>query len=323
MSPRLGHTWALILAAGEGSRLHGLTKTASGLPVPKQFCSLTGQRSLLETTVQRARGIVHSDRVCAVVSANHRVWWENAPIDMQPSNLIVQPANRGTANGILLPLLHLIERDPEGRLIILPSDHYVRREKVLQRACRAALATLETGDPRQLVLLGVEPEAPDDQLGYIVPRGPWSASASEVAEFVEKPPRTAALDLVERGALWNVFIIAAHAKSLLQSFETLHPQVVREGRRVVQQSLRGNLHDAAAAEFYATLPHLDFSRDIAQPNPGLMRVFKVPRCGWSDLGTPQRIREVLRNASQVRYAPRRPSRSAYINLSERCAGLSA
>ena len=33
------HTWALVLAAGDGSRLHSLTTTTAGVAVPKKFCS--------------------------------------------------------------------------------------------------------------------------------------------------------------------------------------------------------------------------------------------------------------------------------------------
>ncbi len=49
--------WALILAAGEGSRLRGLTTTPGGLSVPKQFCSLQGGASLLEETLRRAESV--------------------------------------------------------------------------------------------------------------------------------------------------------------------------------------------------------------------------------------------------------------------------
>ncbi len=47
-----GNTWALILAAGDGSRLSSLTTTANGQRVPKQFCSLRGGASLLEGALQ-------------------------------------------------------------------------------------------------------------------------------------------------------------------------------------------------------------------------------------------------------------------------------
>lgn len=42
-----GQTWAVVLAAGDGSRLARLTTDAAGNSVPKQFCSLDGRASLL------------------------------------------------------------------------------------------------------------------------------------------------------------------------------------------------------------------------------------------------------------------------------------
>ena len=46
-----GHTWAIVLAAGEGSRLSRLTIDADGSVVPKQFCSLDGSVSLIKQTL--------------------------------------------------------------------------------------------------------------------------------------------------------------------------------------------------------------------------------------------------------------------------------
>jgi len=73
------NVWALILAAGEGSRLRGLTTTPGGLSVPKQFCSLQGGPSLLEETLWRAESVTQRRRMVTVVAAQHRRWWE-APL---------------------------------------------------------------------------------------------------------------------------------------------------------------------------------------------------------------------------------------------------
>jgi mannose-1-phosphate guanylyltransferase len=52
--PQKPNTWALVLAAGEGSRLRSLTTPPSGATVPKQFCSLYAGPSLLaEAAVPR------------------------------------------------------------------------------------------------------------------------------------------------------------------------------------------------------------------------------------------------------------------------------
>ena len=97
------HVWALVLAAGDGSRLRALTTKPCGTAVPKQFCSLHGGRSLVEDAVGRATGLVPSERICAIVAEQHRQWWSEMHfLDRLPTgNVIVQPRNRGTAIGIL------------------------------------------------------------------------------------------------------------------------------------------------------------------------------------------------------------------------------
>ena len=91
-----GGLWALVLAAGEGSRLRTLTTTETGLAVPKQFCSLRGEHSLLDETILRAQSIVSTERICVIVAAHHHQWWDRyqGPLPLVPDNIIVQPRNR-------------------------------------------------------------------------------------------------------------------------------------------------------------------------------------------------------------------------------------
>src|SRR4030095_2964760 len=103
----MNHTWALVLAAGEGSRLRTLTTTHNGVAVPKQFCSLQGGPSLLQETLHRAEAIAPRKRVCTIVAAQHRRWFEGPLWSLPAQNVIVQPENRGTAIGLLLPILHI------------------------------------------------------------------------------------------------------------------------------------------------------------------------------------------------------------------------
>ena len=63
-----GHNWALILAGGEGTRLQALTRLASGIAVPKQFCSLGHSGSLLHDAATRANLITQPERTTVVVS---------------------------------------------------------------------------------------------------------------------------------------------------------------------------------------------------------------------------------------------------------------
>jgi mannose-1-phosphate guanylyltransferase len=286
-----GHNWALVLAAGDGSRLQALTMTASGVAIPKQFCSLGGEPSLLHDALRRARVVADPQRTCAIVAEYHRRWWQPLQLGIPAANLISQPRNRGTATGILLPLLQIVHRDPEATLLVLPSDHYVRNEDVLADSLRAAMLELEH-DRSHVILLGITPDEPDPELGYIVAESDSGGSAGAVSEFVEKPNVATARALIARGGVWNSFIFAAHGQTLLHAFEARCPDLVGEMRHIVT-SLNSSMRRARLAQLYEQLPALDFSRDVLQRSPELLRVMTVPACGWSDLGTPRRVVETV------------------------------
>jgi mannose-1-phosphate guanylyltransferase len=320
-------SWALILAAGDGRRLRGLTTTTSGTAVPKQFCALDKGPSLLEEALERARGIAPDDRICAVVAAQHEPWW-SVQLDALPSrNIIVQPENRGTANGILLPLLRILNRDPDARIVLLPSDQHVRDEARLAKALRDAAERRESVD-MQVVLLGLEPRAADPELGYIVPAASAGTGRRRIARFVEKPPVVVARELIEQGGLWNAFIIAAEGRALLRLFERRSPRIVHAMRASVARAAPGADSWRALVELYAELPELDFSRHVLQGQERCLGVLAVPDCGWSDLGTPQRVAEAVCELQQTgRAAPELARRSrAFLSLAAQhrsLAGASA
>lgn len=288
-----GNVWAIVLAAGEGSRLRTLTTTANGTAIPKQFCSLRGGPSLLQEALQRAQVVVPRERICSIVAVQHRRWWEGPLWPLPANNVIAQPGNRGTANGILLPLLHILERDPEASIVLLPSDHHVREEAVLARALRQATARLQSHQS-ELLLLGLEPEEPDPELGYIVPGARAGHRTFQVMRFVEKPHAALARELIEQGALWNAFIVAATGRALLRMFERSCNDIVLKMRGVVQHDRLDPMDGIAMASLYDRLPTLDFSRDIIEGREASLQVLAVPPCGWSDLGTLKRVAETLR-----------------------------
>jgi mannose-1-phosphate guanylyltransferase len=290
-----GNTWALVLAAGEGSRLRQLTTTTAGVSVPKQFCSLHGGPSLLHEALQRAETIAAREHVCTVVAEQHQFWWRGALRSMPATNIIVQPRNCGTANGILLPLLHIVERDPDARLVLLPSDHYVRDEAVLGRSLEQALARLNR-HKRAVILLGFEPDDVDPELGYIVPGDDAGDGVSSVARFVEKPTVESAQELIFEGALWNAFIVVARAQTLLDLFRMRMPEIVAAMCATVAHDCSDPSRPIAASRLYRSLPDIDFSRHVMQGCESMLRVMKVPTCGWSDLGTPSRVAQALGRA---------------------------
>jgi mannose-1-phosphate guanylyltransferase len=282
----------VVLAGGDGTRLHALTTTSGGVAVPKQFCSLRGGASLLEEALQRAAAVASLDRVCAVVAEQHSEWWYRPLVGLAPSNVFVQPQNRGTALGILLAVLNIVERDPNARIVFLPADHHVGDEAVLAKALALAVAAVRAR-PTDVLLLGVAPEEPDSDLGYIVPGGDLRAGSAPVAWFVEKPTVAEAKALIARGALWNAFIIAARGTALLDLFDRHDAGLLRRMRFAVRRAAASVDTSKALADVYLRERTVDFSRDIAQRYGALLRVLRVPACAWSDLGTVERVTKTL------------------------------
>jgi osmotically-inducible protein OsmY len=149
--------------------------------------------------------------------------------------------------------------------VLLPSDHFVADEPALAEALHRAVQVVNP-QPHKIILLGIEPNASDPELGYIVP-----------------------------GALWNAFIVVADITTLVTLFKTRIPAVYGQLQEIVQGG-------AAAAALYPNLPTIDFSREILEGSESILRVLPVAMCGWTDLGTPQRVVEVLRHMPQLHEA---------------------
>lgn len=313
LSSDTGRSWALILAGGEGSRLQSLTMTAAGVAIPKQFCSFGGEASLLHDALRRAETVAPAAQTCVVVSEHHRLWWQAMDLRIPKANVIRQPANRGTAIGILLPLLQILHRDPDAGLLVLPSDHFVCDESTLGASLREAMRQIRR-HPEHVVILGISPDEADPELGYIVSESDDGTDLRAVSEFVEKPNAAAAHALIARGGVWNSFIFATHGRTLLRAFAQRCPELTAELWEIVSSS--SPTQPAELADLYQRAPNLDFSRDILQRSPGLLRVLTVPPCGWSDLGTPRRVSEALSRFPPRRAESRHPAHAAFLDLTQ-------
>jgi mannose-1-phosphate guanylyltransferase len=322
--------WAVVLAAGEGSRLRELT-TRKGIATPKQFCSLRGGRSLLGDALARAARIVPRKRILVIVAAEHRAFWERdltglapgriPPENISPENVIVQPENKGTAAGILLPTLAVLERDPGARIAFLPSDHFVAKEYVIESSLRLALESLDELEDG-LTLLGITPDAPETGYGWIVPARS-DRLLRPVERFVEKPDERAAAELFTSGALWNSFLFAVKGAALLRFFEERLPELTRGLSTAFAPSSAGRKE--RLAQLYPALETRDFSRDMLQERAGPLRLEIVPPCGWTDLGTPERVAaclEALHREAALRPAALVPETRATFDLAHALRALS-
>ena len=177
---------------------------------------------------------------------------------------------------------------PEARIAFLPSDHFVARESVMAESLRLALGSLEENSGG-VTLLGITPDAPETGYGWIVPERAGRLLAP-VERFVEKPDADSASQLFAAGALWNSFLFAVRAAALLELFRQRMPGLLSEFQAAFGTP---SGRPTRLAELYTRLGSSDFSRDLLQESAACLRLAIVPPCGWTDLGTPERVARCL------------------------------
>ena len=292
--------WTIVLAGGDGVRLRRLTRALHGEECPKQFAMIHGGRSLLQRSVTRAQRWSAPDRVVVVVAPQREASPRRQHEGKGAVDVVAQPSNRGTGPGLLLPLSRIMARDPEARVVVLPSDHYVRDEAEFERSIHRAVQASDD----QVALIGAVPDHAETQYGWIVTGRTLAAQrGSVVNHFCEKPPEALAERLLRQGALWNTFIMAGSARH----FWALAEQHIPAAIALFEQyrAAVGTPAEARALEqMYRYMPVSDFSRDVLQKASGL-RAVPLAECGWSDWGTPERVLESLRHHDDFAVLSRR------------------
>jgi mannose-1-phosphate guanylyltransferase len=289
--PRSRNTWVVILAGGEGRRLSELTVGGDGHPIPKQYCALNGGASLLQLAFRRALAVTTQERTVCIVNDAHRRWWEPL-IGGLRHKVIVQPANRGTGLGILLPLLVIAKTDARAGVVCLPSDHYVEHEDVLAESLRQATAQ-DVYDSGKITLLGVSPLAADAGFGYVLPSGDAAVGMRSVQRFVEKPDELTTAELIRAGSLWNSGIFSGGVERVIELFPRLVPGMMLDLKSIVEYWHDTRQPSPELCSLYARHPRIDFSSDVLQKRAEHLQLLALPPCGWSDIGTPTRLAKTL------------------------------
>lgn len=281
--------WAVILAGGDGTRLKSLTRHIAGDDRPKQFCPVLGGRTLLEETQDRAALEFAPKRTLYVVNRSHEIFYQGVLPCESPDNLVVQPSNRGTAPAILYSLLRIAARNPHATVAFFPSDHYISDNTKFMAQIRSALDT--AAKRRDLVvLLGLDPESPEVEYGWIEPAQAIyrHANVFGVRRFWEKPNRMLAQVLQLRGCLWNSFVMVASVQALLDIIESAIPTLYRSFAALMP--LFGTATEIKAIELlYHRLEEVNFSHQVLALKPERLAVLKVTGVRWNDLGEPKRV----------------------------------
>ncbi len=211
------------MAGGTGSRLWPLSRTLS----PKQFMIVENNSSMLQATLKRLDGfdcappiIITNEEHRFIVAEQMRLMGEQA------GAIILEPVGRNTAPAVALAAFAAIERDQESLLMVMAADHIIGDMESFHATMAKAKEIARQG---KLVTFGIPPKSAETGYGYIRAKDfedKKTASAFQIAEFVEKPNAETAEKYLESGAyFWNSGMFMFQAKKYLEELEKFRPDI--------------------------------------------------------------------------------------------------
>lgn len=272
--------YAVIMAGGSGTRFWPLSRQKS----PKQVLSLFSDNSLIQDTVKRLSGLVPLERILIVTNREqYEVIAPQLP-ELSDENYLLEPAPLNTAPCIGLAAIHIRHKDPDGIMVVLPSDHLVRSTELFQKRIRQAVELVELYDP--MVTIGIPPTRPETGYGYIQfnDKSELPENVHRVKTFAEKPNLATAERFIESGDFyWNSGIFIWSASRILAEMEEYltdqHFQLLQIEGAIGQPDFQQKLES-----------HYNRIRSISI-DYGVMEVSRDPifmikgDFGWSDVGS--------------------------------------
>ncbi len=281
------HRWGIILAGGDGTRLQQYVKTKFGEIRPKQYCALIGSRSLLRHTIDRVAPLFSDHHLLTTINAGHTGWAHEDLKDRSLDTVVIQPYNRETGPGILLPLIHVHHADPEAIVALFPADHLIVEEERYRSYILKAMNVVAE-HPGLIIALGVSPKRLRSGYGWIEKGERMMNGLSFVRKFWEKPDEDTARRLYEQGCLVNTMILIGSSQQLMNLLEE-HMNEVFAPSRKIENSIGTMLESIVTEEVFKRIPSVNFSRRIMERTPENLCVLEMNDVYWNDWGDEERI----------------------------------
>ncbi len=311
----------VIMCGGSGSRLWPLSRQS----FPKQFLKLNNsKKTLLQNTQLRLRDLKNLNPPILICNEEHRfiVAEQMRDINIKPFSILLEPFGRNTAPAITIAALKALEleNDPDPILLVLSSDHEIKNTKKFLELINYGFNFAEKD---RIVTFGIIPSSANTGYGYIKSEIPFEKNkitASNILEFIEKPPLEKAKEFIQdKRYTWNSGIFMFKAKTIIEELEKFTPEILKCCRESISQSkIDLDFQRINKEKFYNCM---DISIDFSIMEKTKKGTVLPLDAGWSDIGSWQALWESSKKDENGNYLKgkviNQESRNCYLRSDNR------
>ena len=270
---------ALIMAGGRGERFWPKSRKS----LPKQFLSLTDDgKTMIQLTVERISSLVEMEDIYISTNKDYKnLVLEQLP-DIPEENILCEPVGRNTAPCIGLGAVHIAKKYEDAVMMVLPSDHLIKYNKMFVQTLKEGCAIAEKGP--NLVTIGITPDYPETGYGYIKFNPDESdGHAYLVDRFVEKPNLEVAKEyLATEEYLWNSGMFLWKVSTILANIRT-HLPGLYEGLMTIKEAVGTEEQELVLEKTFSGFESVSIDYGIMEKAEN---IYILPGTfGWDDVGS--------------------------------------
>lgn len=267
------------MAGGRGERFWPRSRKN----LPKQFISLTDDgRTMIQLTVDRILPLVDIEDIYIATNRDYRALVQEQLPGLPEENILCEPVGRNTAPCIGLGAVHIAKKYGDAVMMVLPSDHLIKYNKIFTNTLSDACDVAEQGE--NLVTLGITPDAPETGYGYIkfIPDRTLGR-AFAVERFVEKPDlETAKSYLATEQYLWNSGMFIWKVSTIMENFREHLPETY-EGLLRISAAIGTDTEQSVLEQEFGAFTSVSIDYGVMEKAKNIYIL--SGSFGWDDVGS--------------------------------------
>lgn len=288
---------AIIFAGGTGTRLWPISRKKS----PKQFEKILGNKSTLQMIYSLVNSIISPKDILIATGVNYVALVKKQLPKVPQENIIAEPEKKDVGPAVALISGLLLQKKINEPIIILWSDHYIKKEKKFFKVIKTAEKIINQ-EKEKIIFIGQKPRFPNQNLGWIelgkIYKKVNGVSVFKFCGFKYRPTLDLAKKFFQSGNYcWNLGYFISTPQFIYQLFQRFSPRIYQLTEKI-RQFYQKKDFQKKLTYYYHLMPEINFDNAVLEQLEENFAYVIAEDIGWSDIGAWEALKEALQKKPQ-------------------------